>query len=101
MVLLAIVLTLFCLVGWIIAAFRPGRPRWVAIGVAPGVVSLAFYFFAVCRHITPSFDPVPNLGVNEYFLVWMVGGFIALLSEPKRKPPAKPPGDQHDGAAHA
>ena len=99
MILLAIFLTLFCMVGWVMGAMRPRARIWIKLGVAPGVVFLAFYFLAVCRHITPSFETDADLGVHWFILIWMVGGFIALLSEPKA--PAKPPGDQHGGAAHA
>lgn len=100
MVLFSIVLTLFCGIGWIIGAMRPGSRTWIRVCVAPGVLVLAFYFFAVCRHITPSFDTGANLGVHPFYLVWMIGGFIALLSQPKT--PARPSGDDnHGGAAHA
>lgn len=99
MVLFAIILTLFCLVGWIIGAMRPHRRAWISIGVAPGVIVLGFHFFAVCRHITPSFETTGNLGVHWFILVFMIGGFIALLSQPKT--PKKPADDNHDGAAHA
>lgn len=99
MVLFAIVLTLFCMVGWVMGAMRPRRRDWIAIGVVPGVVVLGFYLTAVCRHITPSFSTDADLGVHWFILLWMVGGFIALLSDPKR--PATPPTDQHGGASHA
>ena len=82
MILLSIVLTLFCLVGWIMGAMRPHHRAWISIGGGPAVVFLGLYFYVVCQRTEPSLDFQP-VGVHWSVLFFMIGGVWALLSKPK------------------
>lgn len=97
--MISLFLAIFCLVGWIMGAMRPGRRTWVVLGAIAGVAILAFYVYAVCQHITPDLGFDRNIGVHWLPLFAMIGGVGALLSKPKA--PADPAGVNHDGATHA